>query len=75
MKPGFYKHKRSMDLVFQVISTYDYGFAPAMTCMGYWWNLGWSGTPWTIDYDAITIKTENIGDWEYMGETCPKRTL
>lgn len=74
MKPGFYKHINSMDVIFQLDMCHDYGFGQ-LFCVGMWWNMGYAGSPWEVEQAAINIKNENIEDWHYVGQKCPKRDI
>lgn len=73
MSPGFYKHTKNLDVVFELYWSYDDGFSHVAT--GRWWNLGYTGKPWPLDEDRIHIVKKDAANWKYMGEECPLRRM
>lgn len=71
MSPGFYKHARSMDVVFEVYWATSTPTAHIVT--GRWWNLGYACQAWPLDEARITILKKDAPNWRYMGEECPLR--
>lgn len=54
-----YMHKAAMDVAFFVYRK----DGKHNTYVGAWYNLGYSGKPWRIDNDTITIKAKHEVNW------------
>jgi DsbC/DsbD-like thiol-disulfide interchange protein len=63
----FLMHENAMDVCIEVVDSLE--LKPGvLTWKVYWWNLGYSGTPFkiTLNLDTIEIKASNRHRWKYI---------